>query len=426
VSFDDDADDDADDSASLFGPPPHPDDRLWRHPSEVAGRAGRPPAAAFTGGPATVRRPPDHRPWGLVAAVVGAAGAVVAGLAIGVAGIGDSQGPIDRARGSITLPTVGEADGASLAYARDRAAPSLVRLVPAPVVPARPPSTAGTGDVSRPSAAEAGGSAGEEVTGVVLRAEGIVVTSADLVGPAAVTAQLADGRQVAARLVGADPVTGLAVLDLDGDGYQPATPGGVSPGPGTHVVTVAAGPGHPEAGAGVVLGTRRVETAGPTVLDGVLAVRSTEHAYALGAATVDGDGDLLGVTTAMEGDSTFTVPLDVVAKVTDDLLADGAAHHSWLGIDGLDSSDGATAGYGLLGDDRGVVVSTVRPDGPSAAAGLHQADVIMEIDGHPVRTMPELVRWLRARSPGDDVELTIERDGATTSVVVTVGQLPSG
>lgn len=424
MSFDDDADDDA----SLFGPPPHQDDRLWRHPSEMAGRVGPPSAASFTGGPAGLARPPAHRPWGLIAAALGAVGAVAAGLAVGVAGVGDAEGPASERSALVTptIPAPTEADDAGLALARDEAAPSVVRVVPTRVVPARPPSTAGTGDVSRPSAAEVGAPAGEDGTGVLVRPEGIVVTSASLVGTGTVEADLADGHRVPGRLVGTDPVTGLALVDLDGEGYPIATPAGAVPDRGSRVVTVTAVPGGAEAAHGVVIGSRRVDDAGESALEGVVAVRADEAVDGLGAATVDTDGDLLGVTTAVGGSSSFTVPLDVVDKVTDDMLADGRTHHSWLGIDGLDSSDGSAAGYGLLGgEDRGVAISAVTPDGPSARAGLEQADVILAIDGHDVRTMHDLVRWLRARSPGDTVELTIERDGTTSRMPATVGSLPS-
>ncbi len=162
-------------------------------------------------------------------------------------------------------------------------------------------------------------------------------------------------------------------------------------------------------------------------IEGVVTVdgESEGGGAALGAATVDTDGDLLGVTTAVtDGSTSYTVPLDVVDKVTDDLLADGRAHHSWLGIDGLDSTTDPSKGYGLLGAaTQGVVVSSVDPDGPGAAAGLQRADVILAIDGRPVTTMPDLVRWLRACSPGEAAVLDIRRDGAESTVHVTLGVL---
>ena len=256
------------------------------------------------------------------------------------------------------------------------------------------------------------------------------------------------------QLVGTDPVTGLAVLDLPGAGYPTAKPAGSVPGRGTTVVTVAvaeaeaeapsgtgtgtaaaagpgagAGPEAWEATPGRVGPTRRLTGEGPVPIEGVVTVDGESEGEgggaALGAATVDTDGDLLGVTTAVtDGSTSYTVPLDVVDKVTDDLLADGRAHHSWLGIDGLDSTTDPSKGYGLLGaETQGVVVSSVDPDGPGAAAGLQRADVILAIDGRPVTTMPDLVRWLRACSPGEAAVLDIRRDGAESTVEVTLGVL---
>jgi S1-C subfamily serine protease len=321
-------------------------------------------------------------------------------------------------------PTFGDdaaTDDATLAIARDTVAPSVVAL-DATTLEFVPPVTAGSGQVSRPSSAEVRAGA-PEGSGVIVRTEGIVVTSSSLVGLAPVPVRLYDGRTVSARPIGSDPVTGLAVLDLDGDGYPVAAPAGAGPDTGNQVVTVAAGHAGPDAIGGVVGTPQRVTDQGPVPLEGVLAVDGPATYDDVGAATVDHEGDLLGVTTAVADDGTcFTVPLDVVTKVTDDVLADGRAHHSLLGIEGLDSRTDPDRAYGLLGrSDHGVVVSSVTAGGPSALAGVQNADIILAIDGHPVTTMPDLVRWLRARSPGDTATLTVERGGATSTVTVSLG-----
>lgn len=429
VSFDDDADDDANDAASLFGPPPHQDDRLWRHPSEMRdcpGRRQTPPFGAAGAPAGAAGRPAAGVPWGMVAGAVGAMGALLAGLVVGVAGVGDDATPRNAARPSST-PTFGErpTDDATLALARDAVAPSVVSVGATPVVAARPTVTAPSGGMSRPSAAEVGAPPAQG-SGVILRREGIVVTSADVVGTAAVTAQLQDGRQVAGHVVGTDPVTGLAVVDLDGGGYPVADPAPAALGRGTRVVTVWAGPDGPAASGGVVGASERVTGEGPVPMEGMLVVDGPAGADDLGAATVDRSGALVGVTTVVEDDMSYTVPLDVVGKVTDDILTVGEARHSMLGIDGLDTGDPGDR-LGLLARARrGVFVSSVVPGGPSATAGLQRADVILAIDGRPVATMPDLVRWLRARSPGEQAILTIERDGVTSDVTVSLGALGPG
>ena len=240
VSFDDADDDDA----SIIGPPPHPDDRLWRHPSEMAGRPAPSHAASFTGaaggGDGSPGRPPGHRPWGSYVGFAGAAGAVLVGLAVGVAGIGDRPGlaaPTPARRPRADLGGVPPTD-ATVALARDAAAPSVVALGPSPA--AGPSAAAGrAGSRDDP---QAGGPAGTGVHRPPRRDRGHQ-HRAGRATPGPMEVRLQDGRRVLGQLVGTDPVTGLAVLDLPGAGYPAAKPAGAMPGRGTTVVTVAAGPG---------------------------------------------------------------------------------------------------------------------------------------------------------------------------------------
>jgi S1-C subfamily serine protease len=117
----------------------------------------------------------------------------------------------------------------------------------------------------------------------------------------------------------------------------------------------------------------------------------------------------------------------VVAKVTDDLLLGGRPRHSWLGIEGIDRSSDPGTGFGLIGgEDAGIVVSSVAPDGPGAAAGLRPSDVVVAVDGQQVDRMPDLLRWLRAQSPGQVAQLTVRRSGADVAVAVTLGELTPG
>ena len=178
VSFDDADDDDA----SIIGPPPHPDDRLWRHPSEMAGRSAPSHAASFTGaaggGDGSSGRPPGHRPWGVYVGFVGVAGAVLVGLVVGMTGLGGTPASQPRPRPSASSPTstASAPNGATVALAREAAAPSVVSLGASPAT--GPTAAAGrAGSRDEPHDGETPG------TGVIVRPDGIVVTSAALVGP---------------------------------------------------------------------------------------------------------------------------------------------------------------------------------------------------------------------------------------------------
>ncbi|HEX8802815.1 MAG TPA: S1C family serine protease, partial [Acidimicrobiales bacterium] len=386
MSFDDADDEDA----PGFRPPPHPDDRLWRHPSEVGEHDER-VAVGLRGGSHRRARALRSRTWG-VALTAGAAGValgvVLVALVFGGGGSSDDDGP---AAGGV-LPTV----PTQLA---DRVSPAVVSLV---------------GD-------DDGAPAG---SGVVVRDDGIVLTSAALVaGDAAVDVRLADGSVVRAEVVGRDPVTGIGVLDLPGQGHATAALAASSAlvvgAPAFSVGAPAAG-GTADATAGVI-GAGRSYVGGAegtaTALEGVVEVDGEAAPWALGGPVVDDRGAVLGVTTAVdaEGDAaaSYITPAEISRKVADDLLVVGHARHGWLGIQGQDVADdpSATAGAfaGRGGDDgprqHGAVVSSVDAGSPAQAVGLRRGDVIVELEGRQITGIADLVMWLRSRSPGDSAEI---------------------
>ncbi len=193
VPFDDDAGED-----TGFRPPPHPDDRIWRHPSEMKVYPIVP-----VGAPGAPSRPrlllERARPWAAVVAA-GAAGAVLAGVGVVWLGVGERvvERPVTERVALSPVVTPG----------LSRAAAGRVRELTAPgVVAIGSPTAAGPDDDSLHG------------SGIVVRDDGIVVTSASLLSAGDVHVRLPDGTVVTGKVVGVDPPTGLGVLDLDGDGY---------------------------------------------------------------------------------------------------------------------------------------------------------------------------------------------------------------
>jgi S1-C subfamily serine protease len=181
---------------------------------------------------------------------------------------------------------------------------------------------------------------------------------------------------------------------------------------------------------------------------------------ARGGPLVDQNGEVVGITIWTDDTGTYATPIGVAAKVANDLVEVGSAQHGWLGIEGHDvaatptpmasdpaaggddsgtSGEGPDAGtqppasvavedqsgvaYQAVEGARGVVVVTVDPAGP-AADELQSGDVITRIDDHPVDDMGELTDAIRLRSPGDPVDVTVERDGGRT-VEITLAPRPA-
>ncbi|HEX6419962.1 MAG TPA: S1C family serine protease [Acidimicrobiales bacterium] len=403
-------DDDAEADSTGFRPPPHPDDRLWRHPSEVGAHPIVPhpaPDRPSCGGPATAHgdRWRRTRRALAVAGGAGAAGIAVAAVVLAAGGRDAGEDVAGRGADRTAAAAPDPADPPALDAARSALAPAVVAV-----------GRAATGR-DGPALGSVTGS------GLVLRADGVVVTAAAALPPGAEPAvRLAGGSVVAARVVATDPVTGLAVLDVAGDGHaaRPLAPG--EPGIGEAAVAVDTGGGDVTASP--------LRDLGPTgtALDGA-AVDGEAEPLALGGPVVDAGGGVTGIVTGVERGAPWRVaPAEVVGRVVDDLLATGAAHHVWLGIEGLDAAPvrdapGTLSATALM--PSGVEVASVVPGGPADGGGLQPGDLIVAVDGMPVTQLADLFDDLRGRSPGERLDVTVIRDGGDrTAVAVTLGHAP--
>lgn len=273
---------------------------------------------------------------------------------------------------------------------------------------------------------EMGSSSGNTFTragsgsGVVLDRSGHIITNHHVVevGDAA-RVVLSDGRVYEAELVGSDPLTDLAVLRIPATDLVPITLGSTSDlvvgSPAIAVGSPLGLEGGPSLSVGVVsaLG-REVQTGPDTVLYGMIQTDAPITSGSSGGSLVDETGALLGITTAVgvsnigvEGIG-FATPVEIVERITTELIATGTVSHALLGI------SGATA-YDETGDGGfvpvGVTVGAVAADSAAETAGITVGDVITAIDGTPVRTMDELITALRRVGAGEPVIVLVADRG---------------
>ena len=370
-----------------------PDDRLWRHPSEVAEAS----PTAVRGTLATSSSSPPR-----VVTVVALTSCISVLLTLGVvavvrpfrvdeaAGGGGGGGVPMTPTGS--LSTVGDVAALTAAV---RPAVGHVRAV-------------GAGD----DGSDALGS------GVLIEADGLMLTAHHVVeGASAVVVVLDDGRELAARMVGGDPETDIAVLDLEGSSF-PVAEVADDEVVGSAVVTIGAPGGG--AAAGPLVRSTMVSAVGQEAAVGgrkLMDVIRTDGALApgcAGAAVVDRDGRVVAIASSSadgaEGAS-YAVPIGVATSVARQLVETGRVVRGWLGIEG--------------GSRGGALVQRVKPGSPAAAAGLASGDVITAIDGAPVASMSALVSHLRTRKPGDGVRLSVRRDSGDVEVPATLADKPA-
>ncbi len=264
-------------------------------------------------------------------------------------------------------------------------------------------------------------------SGVIITADGYIVTNDHVVaGGEGFQVVLSDGRTTySATLVGTDPLTDLAVLDISAEELTPIDYGSAA---ALSVGDAAVAVGSPlglEGGPSLTVGVvsafgRQVQTSATDVLYGMIQTDAPITSGSSGGALVDGAGRLIGITTAVgvsdvgvEGIG-FATPIEIVTRVVDELVADGDIDHAFLGISGVTAFDAAVDGARVAA---GVEIGSVGDGSAAATAGLQAGDVITSIDGLSVETMDELIVALRVRFPGDDVELTVNG----SPVIVTLG-----
>ena len=276
-------------------------------------------------------------------------------------------------------------------------------------------------------------------SGVVITPDGFMLTSAHVVesrrgrgGRSGIRAAFTDGREAEARVVGADPLSDLAVLRAEGEAHAPAELGDAAALRVGQLV-VAIGNPHGFAGsvtAGVVsaLGRSLPTRSGQTtrIVDDVIQTDAALNPGNSGGALVDGRGRVVGINTAVAGIGLgLAIPINATTRgVIFALMRDGRVRRAWIGIAG-GTRPLPPRVAAAIGRDRGVEVVEVSPASPAASAGLHAEDLIVAIDDVPVRGVDDMHRLLTADHIGRRTELTVMREGGRAPLAITPRELSS-
>jgi S1-C subfamily serine protease len=258
-------------------------------------------------------------------------------------------------------------------------------------------------------------------SGVVITPDGFMLTSAHVVGRAQrAQASFTDGRELGAEVVGADPMSDLAVLRADGDGLTPAELGDAERLRVGQLV-VAIGNPHGFAGsvtAGVIsfLG-RSLPTAGGRIVDNVIQTDAALNPGNSGGALADGLGRVVGVNTAVAGIGLgLAVPINTATRrIVGSLMTEGRFRRAYIGIAGGERPLPPRLAR-ELGRSRGVEVVEVVDGSPAAVAGLRAEDLIVAVNGEPVQRVDHVQRLMVGDLIGERVVLDVVRGGRELTV----------
>ena len=281
-------------------------------------------------------------------------------------------------------------------------------------------------------------------SGVIIDQAGHILTNNHVVaGAQSLRVSLPDGRTFPATLIGRDPRSDLAVLQIHGSNL-PVIPLGDSSKlvVGQWVVAIGnalALEGGPTVTAGVVSALGRTvqepsqgNSAGPFLFD-VIQTDAPINPGNSGGPLIDLKGQVIGINTlaAVQAEPGvpaqavgFAIAINTAKPIADELIKSGKVTYPYLGIGAYPNSPAIAAQFNLS-DKPGMIVTQVVPNGPAAQAGVQANDVITAIDGHPLTDESEIYRVLQVHKPGDKVTLAIARGNQTLNLTVTLGSQPS-
>ena len=268
-------------------------------------------------------------------------------------------------------------------------------------------------------------------SGVIISKDGYIVTNNHVIdGADEISVKLHDGREMKGRVIGADSMTDLALVKIEGDDF-PAIPVGDSDQlqVGEWVLAV----GNPfNLGSTVTAGivSAKARGLGANGVESFIQTDAAINQGNSGGALVDATGQLVGInamlyspTGAYSGYG-FAIPTSIMTKVVTDLKQYGTVQRALLGIAGRDMGnevypDEIKKEQKELGATEGVQVVEVT-EGGSAEGILQKNDVIIAMDGKKIKTMAELQGSLAKFRPGDKVKLTVLRDKKEKEFTLTL------
>ena len=267
-------------------------------------------------------------------------------------------------------------------------------------------------------------------SGVIISPDGYIVTNNHVVdGAVDIHVTMSDRRVLPAKLVGADPLTDIAVIKINGANLE-SVPWGDSTQlrPGQTVLAF----GNPlgfqfSVTRGIVSAVNRPNPFSDNARKPgeFIQTDAAINQGNSGGPLVDARGQVIGINTFLVSPSGafagmgFAIPTQIARPTVDTLIKYGKVEHAYVGI-GIADVTPANAKFFHRDQASGAVITQVEPDKPGAKAGLKIGDVITEVDGRKVDDAGQLQVMIGEKRPGAKVNLQVDRDGKTMTMPVTL------
>lgn len=268
-------------------------------------------------------------------------------------------------------------------------------------------------------------------SGFIFDEDGYIMTNAHVVKDAdEILVRLNDRRELEAELVGADEKTDVAVLKVEADNLPTLDLGESSDlKVGQWVAAIGSPFGFDHSvTSGIISAINR--TLPQDVYVPFLQTDVAINPGNSGGPLFNLDGEVIGINSQILTRSggymglSFAIPIDVAMDVANQLREEGYVNRGWLGVSIQPMSKDLAESFGME-QAEGALIAELEPNGPAAESGLQAGDVILEVNSQEVDHSTTLLRLVGETAPGENVELSVLRDGQQETITVEVGEWPN-
>ncbi|MSQ72033.1 MAG: Do family serine endopeptidase [Betaproteobacteria bacterium] len=268
-------------------------------------------------------------------------------------------------------------------------------------------------------------------SGVIVSSSGYVLTNHHVVEAAdEIEVALADGTKLRARVVGTDPETDLAVLQVEGGALPAITFGNAET---LRVGDVVLAIGNPfgvgqTVTMGIVSALDRSQL-GINTFENFIQTDAAINPGNSGGALIDAAGNLVGINTAIYSRSGgslgigFAIPASSAKRVMEQIIERGSVVRGWIGVEAQEMTRELADSFNMPGT-LGVVIAGVLRGGPAERAGVKPGDVLLAVNGKPVKDPAAMLTLVAALSPGNPATLRLRRQQKDVDLQVDVGKRP--
>ncbi|HYA46776.1 MAG TPA: Do family serine endopeptidase [Burkholderiales bacterium] len=269
-------------------------------------------------------------------------------------------------------------------------------------------------------------------SGVIVSPKGYVLTNHHVVeGADEIEVALTDGRKLKAKAVGSDPEIDIAVLQVEG----------------AQLPAIVFGDGDALRVGDVVLAIGNPFGVGQTVTMGIVSALGRSHLGIntfenfiqtdaainpgnSGGALIDTAGNLVGINTAIYSRSGgslgigFAIPASSARRIMEQIIQTGSVTRGWIGVEAQEITPEIADSF-RLGSATGVLIAGILSGGPADRAGVKPGDILLEIEGKPVRDPNSMLNLVAALVPGKPASIRLQRSNKELEVQVMVGKRPT-